>query len=107
MSALGLHDARLSIPGARVFDVGTDLRQVAGVICDRAWRGLGVRAYRWPDGVVLVVSTDSRGDQLLLRDAQRLLLGTYCRQGALSGGAVGPGPALYDVLDQLQWAVSA
>lgn len=97
-------DRRAAVPGALWFAPGADLRRVASVICERAWRGLGVRVYRWPDGMVVLVSTDSRGDQLLMRHALDALLGTYCRAGALSGRVTGEGPQLFEVLDQLRWA---
>lgn len=100
-------DRRKAVPGALWFAPGADLRRVASVICDRAWRGLGVRVYRWPDGMVIIVSTDSRGDQLLLRHSLDALVGTFCRVGALSGSVVGEGPKQFDVLDQLRWAASA
>lgn len=92
-----------SEPGAAWFDPTSDLCRVAAVICERAWRGLGVRVYRWPDGTIVVVGTDSKADMRLQRSSQHALIGTYCRAGALSDGILGNGPMQFDVLDQLRW----
>lgn len=106
MTSTDAPNRRKAVPGALWFDGGADLRRVASVICDRAWRGLGVRVYRWPDGMVILVSTNSRGDEMLMRHALDALLGTYCRAGALGDGVIGAGPQQRDVLDQLRWAAS-
>jgi hypothetical protein len=93
-----------TIPNAVRFGADEDLRRVAAVICDRAWRGVGVRVYRWTDGALVLVGTDSRGDQLLMPHAAHALVGTFCRAGALGDGPLGPGPQQVHVLALLRWA---
>jgi hypothetical protein len=89
---------------ARVFRPGRDVRQVADVICERAWKGPGVRVFRWPCGTVAVVRVGSYGDDVLLRECEPHLLVTYARHGLFGAGALGDGPMLVDVLHDLNWA---
>lgn len=77
----------------RTFAPGTDVRQVVGVIVERAWLGRGVRVWRWPCGTVAVSTRDSTMDFLMLRHCADQLLGTWCK-GALDA----------HVLATLRWA---
>lgn len=65
--------------GARVFRPGRDIVVVTDYILERASLGLGVRAYRWPDGTVAVVTRDGREDAMLESASPRALMGTYAR----------------------------
>jgi hypothetical protein len=87
-------------PQTRVFRPGADVRLVAGVICERAWK-VGVRVFRWPCGTVAVAIINGRGDVALLRDALPQLIGTYARDGR------GVGPKVLDVIQALQWEARA
>lgn len=92
----GLHKA------VKVYRPGHDVRRVAGVIVDRAWRRQGVRVYRWPCGTVAMVIVGSRADAVLLDECVDQLLVTYARHDLL--GKTGAGPSLVDVLHDLNWA---
>jgi len=85
-------------PALCVFRPGTDLRRVAGAICERAWRRGGVRVYLWPCGTIAVARCAQRSDEVLLRDCLAQLFATYARDGQ------GRGPLVRDVLQTLQWA---
>jgi hypothetical protein len=86
---------------ARVFRPGVDVRVVANTICERGWKGTGVRVFRWPCGTVSVVTVGARGDVLLLRESLPQLFATYVRD------ANGVGPKLVDVIHALNWARAA
>jgi hypothetical protein len=86
----------------QVYRPGHDVRRLAGVIVERAWRRQGVRVYRWPCGTVAVVLVGSRADAVLLTECVDHLLVTYARHDLL--GKPGPGPLLVDVLHDLNWA---
>lgn len=89
----------------KVFRPGRDLRRIADVICERAWRqGPGVRVFRWPCGTVAVVRVGSAGDAILLNECGGFHLATYARQRTLRGSGVEVGPTLVDVLHDLHWA---
>lgn len=93
----GLH---LSV---QVYRPGHDVRRLAGIIVDRAWRRQGVRVYRWACGTVAVVLVGSRADGVMLGECLDHLLVTYARHDLL-GKKPGPGPSLVDVLHDLNWA---
>lgn len=86
----------------QVYRPGHDVRRLAGMIVERAWRRQGVRVYRWPCGTVAVVLVGSRADAVMLGECLDHLLVTYARHDLL--GNPGRGPTLKDVLDQLNWA---
>lgn len=90
--------------GVQLFDAGVDPRRIAGVVCERAWKGDGVRVYRWPCGALAVVNVGSRPDAKLLADCIDMLLVTYARHRLLGSEARLRGPSLTDVLRDLQWA---
>lgn len=71
---------------------------MASAICDDAWKGKGVRVFRWPCGTVASVAVGHRADIVLLRDALPNLFATYARDRA------GMGPRLIDVIHALNWA---
>lgn len=77
----------------RTFAPGTDMRQAASAIVERAWVGRGVRVWRWPCGTVAVSTRHSVMDLLMLRHCTEQLLGTW-----------GKGAMEADVLADLQWA---
>jgi hypothetical protein len=91
----------------KVFRPRHDVRRVAELICERAWKGLGVRVFRWPCGTLAVVTVGSLGDGVLLRECTDQLLVTYARHGLLGGGVPGDGPRWVDVLHDLNWARAA
>lgn len=88
----------------RVFRPTSDTRQAAAVICDRAWKGLGVRVFRWPCGTLAVATLGTWVDKRLLQECEEQLLVTYARHGVLGNGELGNGPMLVDVLHDLNWA---
>jgi hypothetical protein len=83
------------------------LAQAASAICERAWKGPGVRVFAWPCGTLAVVAVGSRGDVLLLHHCVDRLLATYARQGVFGTGPLGPGPMYVDVMGQLRAARAA
>lgn len=94
-----------SVTGAvRVIRPTSNLCAVAGVICDGAWRGKGVRVFRWPCGTLVIAVVGSPADQQLLRFCLDRLLGTYARHGLLSDDVVALGPSITDVVHDLRWA---
>lgn len=93
---VGLH---LSV---QVYRPGHDVRRLAGIIVERAWRRQGVRVYRWPCGTMVVVLVGSRADAVMLDQCIDHLLVTYARHDLR--GKPGPGPSLVDVLQDLNWA---
>lgn len=88
----------------QVFAPRADVRRVAGLVCERAWRGQGVRVWRWPCGTVAVVDVGTRADRKLLTDCVDALLVTYARHGVFACGVLGDGPSLADVMRELHWA---
>lgn len=77
----------------RTFRPGTDVRQVAAVIVERAWLGRGVRVWCWPDRTVALSTAHSTMDLMLLQLCPEQLLGTWCK-GAMEA----------HVLATLHWA---
>lgn len=69
--------------------------KVAWFICERAWLGRGVRAYRWPCGTLVVVPVQSKTDANLQRRCGEQLFATYARD------ARGRGPQMLDVMRDL------
>lgn len=88
----------------RVFRPNGDVRAAAAVICDRAWKGLGVRVFRWRCGTLAVATLGTPVDKRLLCECEPQLLVTYARHGVSGDGALGNGPMLVDVLHDLNWA---
>jgi hypothetical protein len=89
---------------AKVFRPGRDMRQIADVICERAWKNDGVRVFRWPCGTVVVVRVGSQGDKTLTLACEPRLLATYARLHVPGSDARGPGPSVVEVLHDLHWA---
>lgn len=77
----------------RVWPADIEVAELASHIVERAWRGPGVRVFRWPCGACLVVRVDSREDRVLQRDCMPCLFMTATR-----------GVELSDVLADLRWA---
>lgn len=86
-------------PGIRVYRPGRDVRTVADAICDRAWKGLGVRVYAWPCGTIALVTVGSRGDLALFERSPDALFATYARHAITRVG-----PMRVDVLHDMGWA---
>jgi hypothetical protein len=87
--------------GMRVFR-GKQLALIADYICERGWRGRGVRVFAWPCGTLVVVNVGSGPDEALLKQCIQQLLGTYARHGDRD-----PGPIYLDVLRELREARAA
>lgn len=83
----------------RVFRPDVVVRSAADLICDRAWRGLGVRVFHWPCGTLAVVSIGQECERVMMVRCLDHLLGTYARHPA-----TGIGPMLVDVLHDIHWA---
>jgi len=81
---------------ARVYAPEADLRRVASDIAERAWAVKGVRVYRWPNGMLALVTPGSGADQALLQFCARYLLATWSR-----------GTTCGQVLDELRAARAA
>jgi len=77
-----------------------DVRVVANAICERGWRGAGVRVFRWHCGTIAIVTVAQRGDAVLMRDSEAALFATYACD------ARGVGPKLVDVIHALNWAAA-
>jgi len=92
-------DAKAVLPlgarTARVYAAEADPRRVASDIAERAWAVKGVRVYRWPNGMLALVTPGSGADQALLRFCGRYLLATW-----------GRGITSRDVLDELRSAAT-
>lgn len=93
--------SRMARMGVKLFRPTHDLRKLAEAICDRAWKGRGVRVFGWPGGTVAVVTVASDGDALMLVECVERLLATYARHGLSGVGGLGEGPKLADVMDDL------
>lgn len=88
-SGVGVHcKMRLIRPWA-------DGRVIAWNIAERAWKGRGVRLYRWPCGTMAVVPVDSRADHALEEHCAGFLFATYTA-----------GVRLVDIMHDLNWARS-
>lgn len=107
MASVSPFPVGLSRARVMVFAPGTDVRRVAGMVCERAWRGQGVRVWRWPCGSVAVADVGSRADGQLLTQCIDALLATYAQHGVFGYGVVGAGPQLVEVLQDLNWARAA
>ncbi|WP_458068659.1 hypothetical protein [Rhodanobacter sp. BL-MT-08] len=66
----------------RVWRPGKPLLPIADVVAERAWKGEGVRVFRFPDGTWALVSIGQRADDVLMRHCGDALFATYVR-GAL------------------------
>lgn len=86
------------ISRGRVFRPGHDVRRIAWLICEQAWKGLGVRVFCWPCGTVAVIPVDSAADARLERMHCGNLFATYCRDASRHG------PQMVDVIHDLNWA---
>lgn len=86
----------------RLFRRSRDCTEIASHICERGWRGQGVRVFAWPCGTVAVVTCNSGADEALVVRCASQLVATYARNGELS-----PGPLFMDVLRQLRKARAA
>jgi len=95
--------AGLVAPG-RIFGPRRDVREVAGVLCDLAWKGAGVRVFRWPCGTMAAIRVGSRADDVLLSECEQYLFVTYARLHVPGTDKRGDGPTLVDVLHDLHWA---
>lgn len=93
--------------GVKFFEPDTDTRRLAGVVCERAWRGDGVRVYRWSCGSLALVNVGSRADGRMLDACIDMLLVTYGRHAVNGQPRRGAGPMLVDVLHDLHWARGA
>lgn len=87
-----------------MFAPRTDVRRIAGIVCERAWRRQGVRVWRWSCGSMAVVDVGSSVDAQLLIRCFDALLATYARHGIFGDGLLGDGPQLVDVLLDLNWS---
>jgi hypothetical protein len=85
----------------RVFR-GKQVAIIATYICERGWRGTGVRVFAWPCGTLVVVRVGSGPDEVLLKQCIDQLLATYARHGDRD-----PGPIYLDVLRELREARAA
>lgn len=86
-------------PGYRIGGPWSCLRELAGKIADKAWRGRGVRAFVLPDRSVVVVPIASREDEVMLRKHGKHQLATWCVTTA------GTGPTFQAILDELREAM--
>lgn len=80
---------------------GFPARAVAERICNWAWKGKGVRVYRWPCGTLAVAKVGTPADDKLLSQCIAMLVATYARHGLDRVGKLGDGPMLDEVIEEL------
>ena len=83
--------APLPIPmtrAMRVFRTTRNCHEIASYICDRGWRGDGVRVFAWPCGTVAVVARNSGADEAMMVRCPANLVATYACNGELSAGPI-------------------
>ena len=88
----------------RVFTADMSVAAAAAHVCERGWKGPGVRVWAWPNGTLVVCRVGSPGDAMLLRMSMAQLFATYARHGVDRRLGGGEGPKLPDVVDELAWA---
>lgn len=94
-------DARNSVHAYRP---NADVWRVAADICERAWRGKGVRVYFWPCGTIANVLIGTDAERVLEQLCLPMLFATYARTTADGRPLHGAGPMLDDVVRELKWA---
>lgn len=79
-------------PSVRVFRPGHDVQQVAWALCLQAWRGNGIRLFRWPCGTLALVAVGAHMESRMLARCAPQLFATYVQ------------PQMLDVVRDLKWA---
>lgn len=77
----------------RVYSPSFCTAKLADRASELAWRGKGVRIFRWPCGRIVLARIASPVEMQLMDECAEQLLGTWA-----------PGAAFKDVLAELRWA---